>query len=102
MQIDPLIFGAVVLGLVGLFIAVPKFFAKPSGPTADELYLDLLPSVHDKRHTVRASAPPVMDGAAPEQQATPPGAPRAVAPTAQPVAPSAPSPDGLSPLKLPS
>jgi hypothetical protein len=101
-QIDPLVFGAVVLALVGLAVVLPKFFGESSGPTADDVFLDSLPSAYDKRITVRASAPVAMSVTPPEQQATPPGAPRAAAPTRQPVAASAPPTDGLAPLKLPA
>ena len=101
-QIDPLVFGAVVFALVGIAVFAPRFFSKPQGPTADQIYLDSLPSAYDKRITVPGSAPAVMSVTPPEQQATPPGAPRAAAPTRQPVASSAPPSDGLAPLKLPA
>ncbi|MGH2958749.1 MAG: hypothetical protein ACRDKE_04030 [Solirubrobacterales bacterium] len=101
-QIDPLVFGAVVLALVGLSVFVPRFLSRDNGPTADDLFLESLPSAYDKRITVRASAPAAMSVTPPEQQATPPGAPRAAAPTRQPVASSAPPSDGLAPLKLPA
>lgn len=101
-QIDPLVFGAVVLALVGLSVFLPRFFSRQDGPTADDIYLDSLPSAYDRRITVPASAPVAMSPAPPEQQATPPGAPRAAAPTRQPVASSAPPSDGLAPLKLPA
>lgn len=101
-QIDPLVFGAVVLALVGISVFAPRFFSKQTGPTADDVYLDSLPSAYDKRITVRASAPVAMSVTPPEQQSTPPGAPRAAAPMRQPVASSAPPSDGLAPLKLPA
>jgi hypothetical protein len=102
-QIDPLVFGAVVLGLVGIAVFAPRFFSKQDGPTADSLYLDSLPSAYDKRITVPASVQTASASVAPEQQSTPPGAPRATAPTRQPAASSAAPPaDGLTPLKLPA
>jgi hypothetical protein len=101
-QIDPLVFGAVVLALVGIAVFAPKLFSRQDGPTADDLYLDSLPSAYDKRITVPGSAPTVRASVAPEQQVAPPGAPRAAAPTRQPVASSAPPADGLTPLKLPA
>ncbi|MGK2878223.1 MAG: hypothetical protein ACSLFF_06570 [Solirubrobacterales bacterium] len=101
-QIDPLVFGAVVLALVGLSVLAPKFFSRETGPTADDVDLDSLPSAYDKRITVRASAPAAMVVPVPEQQpSTPPGAPRAASPTRQPVASSAPPTKQLAPLKLP-
>ncbi|MBJ7459222.1 MAG: hypothetical protein JHD02_08550 [Thermoleophilaceae bacterium] len=101
-QIDPLVFGAVVIALVGISIFAPKFFARDTGPTADDVYLDSLPSVYDKRITVRVSEPIAMAVTVPEQpQSTPPGAPRAASPTRQPVASSAPPTRQLAPLKLP-
>jgi dienelactone hydrolase len=101
-QIDPLVFGAVVLALVGFIVIAPRFFSRDGGPTADDVFLDSLPSAYDKRITVPGSAPVAMSVTPPEQQATPPGAPRAAAPTRQPVASSAPPSDGLAPLKLPA
>jgi hypothetical protein len=101
-QIDPLVFGAVVLALVGLSVFLPRLLSRDDGPTADDVFIDSLPSAYDKRITVRASAPAAMSVSPPEQQATPPGAPRAAAPTRQPVAASAPQSDGLAPLKLPA
>ena len=101
-QIDPLVFGAVVLALVGLSVFVPRFFSRHDGPTADDVYLDSLPSAYDRRITIPASAPVPMAPSIPEQQDVPPGAPRAVAPTRQPVANSAPPSDGPEPLRLPA
>jgi hypothetical protein len=102
-QIDPLVFGAVVFAFVGLAVFVPKYLSRSQGPTADDVFLDSLPSVYQARITVPASsASPVAAIAQSEQpEAVPVGAPRAVSPTRQPV-PSAPTSDaGLTPLKLP-
>jgi hypothetical protein len=102
-QIDPLVFGAVVFALIGLAVFMPKIFAGPKGPTADDVFLDSLPSVYQARITVPAhTASPVPAVAQSEQpEATPVGAPRAISPTRQPV-PTAPTSDaGLAPLRLP-
>ena len=101
-QIDPLVFGAVVLAIVGLAVFLPRVFSRQDGPTADEIYLHSLPSAYDRRITIPASAPTTQSPSDPEQQTTPPGAPRAAAPTRQPIANSAPPSDGLEPLRLPA
>jgi hypothetical protein len=97
-------FGAVVLALVGIAVVGPKIFAGKAGPTADDVYLDSLPSRYEKTIKVPAVRESV---ATPNQQfEAPTGAPRAASPARQPVPSSPPTPPaataGLAPLRVPS
>lgn len=100
MQIDPLIFGAVVLVLVFATAVGPKLFSGPKGPTADDVFVASLPSRYDS--PVSAQARTISVPVEPEQHPAPEGAPRAASPARQPAGPPPAPADGLSPLKLPS
>lgn len=108
-QVNPLVFGAVVLALVAATIFLPKLFAKPKGETADSIYVDSLRSVYDSPDVARPTPAHVGVVTPPAQTAVPAGAPRAASPVAAPPVPNSdpvsvapPQGDGLAPLKLPA
>lgn len=101
-QVNPLVFGAVVLALVAIVMVVPKLLAKPEGETADELYVDSLRSFYDAPDVARPTAAHV--GAVnPARAEVPAGAPRAQSPVAAPPVPNSdPQVSRPAPLRLPT
>ena len=90
LQIDPMVFGVVVLTLSIAAVLVPQLRERTSSdsePTAIEP-----PQLEPKRIVVRAEG---------TTQSVPTGAPRAAAPVRPSATPSEASADGLAPLKLP-
>lgn len=99
-ELSPLVFGAVVFAFVGVAVFAPRLFSRSSGPTADEMYVESLPSRYEARIRVPAK-PETAAHPLPEQPSAPEGAPRAPSPARQ-VSPSTPPPStALEPLKLP-
>lgn len=99
-ELSPLVFGAVVFAFVGVAVFAPRFFSRPSGPTADQLYVDSLPSRYEA--TIRVPARPESVAVTPPEQLEGQiGAPRAPSPARQAGVSTPPPSQGLQPLKVP-
>jgi hypothetical protein len=91
LQIDPMVFGVVVLALAIAAVLVPQLMERASADS-NEVMAAESPQLEPKRIVVRAEH---------TGQSVPTGAPRAAAPVRPTAPPPAASTDGLAPLKLP-
>lgn len=90
LQIDPMVFGVVVLTLSIAAVLVPQLRERASAEP-EEVMAAESPQLEPKRIVHRAEGPGQV----------PTGAPRASAPVRPAASPSETSADGLAPLKLP-
>jgi hypothetical protein len=105
-QIDPLVFGVAVFVLVAATIIIPRRGGRYNGPTADDVFVESLPSRYESRIVVPDPGQETAARPAAGSHSAAPGAPRAVAPTRQaaprlPGQSVAPPSAGLEPLRLP-
>jgi hypothetical protein len=103
LQIDPLVFGAAVLILVASAIFVPRVFSREKGDTADDIYVNSLPSYYDRPAPTKKIVVPATTSTS-TQPPVAAGAPIAASPArVEAEAPAGAPADGRpAPLKLPA
>lgn len=102
-QISPHIFVVGVFALVALTIIVPRLIpSEPEEPVAGEGHAEPPPVSLPSRPEPRVAVPNRPPAPPTEVLSTPPGAPRAIAPTRKPAATAPVGGRPLAPLELPT